>query len=670
MATTFELVLLYLLAGVAGVVACRSLKLPPILGYLIVGVLIGPHALALARDSIGFQYLGEFGVVFLMFAIGLEFNLPRLNSMRTLVFGLGLGEVTLTMLAAVAGNAMLTLALPRLGYAWGLSWQAAVALGGALAMSSTAIVVKLMAERLELESEHGRRVMGVLLFQDLAVVPLLVLIPALGAAAEGQAGDLTRALGLAALKATILLTLLLVGGPRVMRWWLTIVARRKSEELFVLNLLLVTLGLAWITERAGLSLALGAFVAGMLIAETEFKHQVETDIRPFHDVLLGLFFITIGMKLDWHAVALQWPLVAALTLLPVLFKFGLVTGLTRLFGAQPGVALRTGLYLAQAGEFGFVLLALAKQQSLLPQALQGPVLAAMVLSMLATPLIILFSDRIVMKLSASDWLMQSVAMTSIASRAMNTEAHIIICGYGRSGQNLARLLEAERIPYMALDLDPDRVRQAAAAGQSVVFGDAARLQSLMAAGLARASAVVVSYHDTPSALKILQLVQAHAPRVPVIVRTLDDSDLERLRAAGATEVVPEAIEGSLMLASHALALVGVPMRRVLRVVQDQREARYGLLRGYFHGADDDTVGEMHNRRLLSVTLPLASPLHGRRLADLLLQALDVTVVSVRRASGGVLAPSDELRLEGGDTLVLSGLPEPLARAETKLLAAR
>ena len=306
MATTFELVLLYLLAAVAGVVTCRSLKLPPILGYLIVGVLIGPHALALARDSVGFQYLGEFGVVFLMFVIGLEFNLPKLNSMRTLVFGLGLGQVTLTMLAAVAGNAALAWALSRLGHSWGLNWQAAVALGGALAMSSTAIVVKLMAERLELESEHGRRVIGVLLFQDLAVVPLLVLIPALGAGSEGQAGDLTRSLGLAALKAALLLTLLLVGGPRVMRWWLTIVARRRSEELFVLNLLLVTLGLAWITELAGLSLALGAFVAGMLIAETEFKHQVETDIRPFHDVLLGLFFITIGMKLDWHAVVRQW----------------------------------------------------------------------------------------------------------------------------------------------------------------------------------------------------------------------------------------------------------------------------------------------------------------------------------------------------------------------------
>ncbi len=670
MATAFELVLLYLLAAVAGVVACRSLKLPPILGYLLVGVLIGPHALALARDSVAFQYLGEFGVVFLMFAIGLEFNLPKLNSMRTLVFGLGLGQVTLTMLATVAGNAALAWALSRLGHDWGLSWQAAVALGGALAMSSTAIVVKLMAERLELESEHGRRVIGVLLFQDLAVVPLLVLIPALGAGGETQADELARALGFAALKASILLTLLLVGGPRVMRWWLTIVARRKSEELFILNLLLVTLGLAWITELAGLSLALGAFVAGMLIAETEFKHQVETEIRPFHDVLLGLFFITVGMKLDWRAVTLQWQIVAAITLLPVLFKFGLVTGLARLFGAQPGVALRTGLYLAQAGEFGFVLLALATQQRLLPPALHGPVLAAMVLSMLASPLIVFFSNRIVMRLSASDWLMQSVAMTSIARRAIDTEEHIIICGYGRSGQNLARLLDAEHIAYMALDLDPDRVRQATAAGQSVVFGDAARLQSLMAAGLARARAVVVSYHDTPSALKILQLVQARAPRVPVIVRTLDDTDLERLRAAGATEVVPEAIEGSLMLASHALALVGVPMRRVLRVVQDQRDARYGLLRGYFHGADDDTVDEMHNRRLLSVTLPLASPLQGHGVADLALHALDVNLVSVRRASRGVLRPSAELRLEGGDTLVLSGLPEPLALAEAKLLAVR
>ena len=664
MATTLELVLLYLVAAVTGVVACRLARLPPMLGYLVVGVLIGPNATALAKDSAGVQYLAEFGVVFLMFVIGLEFNLPKLKSMRRLVFGLGLAQVLLTIAGAVLGNVLLAWAYAALtGKAWELQWPGAIVLGSAMAMSSTAIVVKLLADRLELESEHGRRVMGVLLLQDLAVVPLLVLIPSLDLAGK----DMALSLGVAGVKAALLLTVLLVGGQRAMRWWLTLVARRKSEELFILNLLLVTLGLAWLTEHFGLSLALGAFVAGMLVAETEYKHQVETDIRPFHDVLLGLFFITIGMKLDWRPVIAEWPLVLMLTLAPVLAKFALVAGLARLFGAQPGVALRTGLYLAQAGEFGFVLLSLGAGNQLVDPRWLSPVLASMVLSMLATPLLVMYSNRIVMKLSATDWLMQSVAMTSIAKRSINTAAHVIIAGYGRSGQNLARILEGEHIPYMALDLDPDRVRQAAAAGQSVVFGDAARLQSLMAAGLARASAVVVSYQDTPSALKILHLVQAHAPKVPVIVRTIDDSEMEKLRAAGATEVVPEAIEGSLMLASHALALVGVPMRRVIRVVQDQRDARYGLLRGYFHGADDDTADDLQTARLLSVTLPAAAACIGQTLVDQALHAIGVSALSVRRASGAVTRPDEALVLGAGDTLVLSGLPEPLALAESKLL---
>jgi K+:H+ antiporter len=664
MVSPLELTLLYLLAAVAGVVLCRLARLPPMLGYLAVGVVVGPNVLAIGGgESTGVSYLAEFGIVFLMFVIGLEFNLPKLQSMRRLVFGLGLSQVVLTMFAAVAGNAALISVATASGRAWGLGWQGALALGAALAMSSTAIVVKMMADRLELESEHGRRVMAVLLFQDLAVVPLLVIIPALGSTPEA----LLRELAIAAVKATALLGVLLVGGRAVMRWWLTLVVRRKSEELFILNLLLVTLGLAWLTQLAGLSLALGAFLAGMLIAETEFKHQVETDIRPFHDVLLGLFFIAVGMRLDPLLVIALWPLVLALTIAPVLFKFLLVTLLARLFGAAPGAALRTGLYLAQAGEFGFVLLSLANEQHLFPDSLRGPVLASMVLSMLATPLLILYSDRIVMRLSANDWLLQSVAMTSIAKRTINSEAHVIICGFGRSGQNLARLLEGEKIAYIALDLDPDRVRQAASAGQSVVFGDAARLQSLMAAGLARASAVVVSYHDTPSALKILHLVHSHAPKVPVIVRTIDDVDFERLRAAGATEVVPEAIEGSLMLASHALALVGVPMRRVLRVVQQQRDARYGLLRGYFHGADDDTVEELEHARLLSVTLPATSGSIDRILGEQALPGRGVTVVSLRRASGAVLQPDDSLALQAGDTLVLSGRPERLALVEAALL---
>jgi monovalent cation:H+ antiporter-2, CPA2 family len=658
--TPLELTLVYLLAAVLGVVAFRSLKLPPMLGYLVVGVLIGPHALGVGEHTEGLRHLGEFGVVFLMFVIGLEFNLSKLRAMRRHVFGLGMSQVVLTIVLGTLGSLFLGALAPLL---WKMEWRTAVALSGALAMSSTAIVVKLLAERIELESEHGKRVMGVLLFQDLAVVPLLVLIPALGSPAERLLGELA----VASAKAAALITVLLAGGHAVMRWWLTLVARRKSDELFVLNILFVTLGLAWLTELAGLSLALGAFIAGMLISETEYKHQVETDIRPFHDVLLGLFFISIGMLLDWRQVAQHWALVLLLVTVPVLFKLALVTVLTRMFGASTGVSLRTGLYLAQAGEFGFVLLTLAQDNHVLPPALLNPILASMVLSMLATPFIVMSTNRVVMKLVASEWMMQSLQMTTIARRSINANKHVLICGYGRCGQNLARMLEREKIPYIALDLDPDRVRQASAAGDEVVFGDAARLQSLVAAGLSRASAVVVTYLDVPGALRVLANVRTHAPQVPVIVRTQDDHDLEKLQAAGATEVVPEALEGSLMLASHALALVGVPMRRVIRIVQDQRDERYSLLRGYFHGADDDTVNELEQERLSTLTLPPDASSLGRTVSHVATHAPGIRVVSLRRGDGKPVDPSTDPPLQGGDTLVLSGRPETLAIAEEKLL---
>ena len=651
--TGLEITLLYLLAAVLGVVACRFFKLPPMLGYLLVGVAIGPHALALTQNAEDVRYLGEFGVVFLMFVIGLDFNLPKLRAMRRHVLGLGLAQVTATMLIATVGELLLAALFNSVG---GMNWRTALALSGALAMSSTAIVVKLMVERLELESEHGKRVMGVLLFQDLAVVPLLV------ASAESLAQELL----IASLKAAALVTALLMGGQHVMRRWLTVVARRKSSELFVLNLLLITLGLAWMTELAGLSLALGAFIAGMLISETEYKHQVETDIRPFHDVLMGLFFISIGMLLDWHLVLARWSLVLVLLVGPIVFKALVVTGLARALGAPSGVALRTGLYLAQAGEFGFVLLTLAQSNDLVPAALLNPILAGMVLSMLATPFLIQHANWIVMKVVSNEWLQQSLQMTQIARKSIGINRHVIICGYGRSGQNLARMLEGERIPYMALDLDPDRVRQAAAAGDSVVFGDAGRLQALMAAGLARASAVVVTYLDEAAALKVLNHTQEHAPQVPVIVRTQDDRSLEKFQSAGATEVVPEALEGSLMLASHALALVGVPMRRVIRIVQDQRDARYNLLRGFFHGADDDSVDDLQLERLASFTLPPGSLSAGQTVGSLGLEALGVRVVSVRRSGGLPNNASADWQLGEGDALVLSGQAQALALAEMQL----
>ncbi len=573
--SSLELTLLYLCAAVVSVVVCRLLQLPAMLGYLFAGLVIGPNALALANDSAAVQHLAEFGVVFLMFVIGLEFNLPKLMRMRKLVFGLGMGQVVLTMLTVVLFNAGIGWMLHSFGYKWGLSWQAATALGAAMTMSSTAIVVKLMADRIELESPHGQRVMGVLLFQDLAVVPLLVLIPAL---ADMREHNIWQTLGLAFLKATILVSLLLWGGKRLMHKWLRMVARRKSDELFMLNLLLMTLGLSWLTELAGLSLAMGAFLAGMLIAETNFKHRVEEDIRPFHDVLLGLFFITIGMKLDWEVLFDSWAWVLLLATVPILIKAGLIFGLARLSGTPAGVSLRTGLYLAQAGEFGFVLLTLGSQNGLIPLAWVSPMLASMVLSMIATPFLIMKADAIVNRLISNDWLLQSLALTNMAQRNLNIENHVIVCGYGRSGHNLVDFLVLENTAYVALDSDPDRVQAGKEEGHRVELGDATKLASLMSAGLVRAAAVAVTYPETASALKVLAWVKEHAPHVPVIVRTHDDRDLEVLRAAGAAEVVPEVIEGSLMLASQTLAHIGTPLKRVIRLVQGQRMTRYALMR--------------------------------------------------------------------------------------------
>ena len=654
-----ELTLLYLLAAVLGVATCLWLKLPAILGYLAAGILMEPHTLGLAfgQDAESIKHLAEFGVVFLMFVIGLEFNLHKLRALRRHVFGLGLAQVVLTMLAVMAGCLALTWLLPG---RWQIGWQTAFALSGAMAMSSTAIVAKMLADRLELESEHGQRVIGVLLLQDLAVVPLLVLIPALGSPPE----QLLGALLLAGLKAALLIGVLLWGGQRVMRGWLTVVARRKSEELFMLNLLLMTLGLAWLTEHAGLSLALGAFICGVLISETEYRIQVEAQIRPFHDLLLGLFFITIGMLLDWRLIWPQWPLVLMLLTLPVAFKLVLVAVLARALGAGSGVALRTGLYLAQAGEFGFVLLTLSRREGLLAPELFHPILAAMVLSMLATPFIIMASNRIVLRLVASEWLQQSLQMTHIAVESINTSGHVLICGYGRSGQAMGRMLEQEGIATLALDLDPDRVHQARAAGQAVAYGDATKAPTLTAAGLARASAVVLTYLDTAVVLKTLATIRALAPHTPVIVRTQTDRDLERLRAAGATEVVPESQEGSLMLGGHALALVGVPMRRVIHIVQQYREQRYGLLRGYFHGADDVHEDELEAERLATLTVPPAAA--GQRLAELLAASGALRVVRLRSRQGTPLPPQTDLVLEGGETLVLSGKAEALTRAEQAL----
>lgn len=654
MGGSLELVLILLASAVLAVVVFGSLRLPPLLGYLLVGVAVGPFALAWIPDTDEGRHLAEFGVVFLMFSIGLEFSLPKLFQLRRAVFGLGLVQVLLTVAVVLAAASLV-----------GGTWQAAVAVGGALAMSSTAIVMRLLADRMQTETPHGRDIVGVLLFQDLAVVPLLIVIPAI---AQGS-GDLLPHVVLALAKAGVVLLVLLFAGQRLMRAWFHVVAKRRSHELFILNVLLITLGLAWLTEQAGLSLALGAFLAGMLIAETEYRHQVEEDIRPFREVLLGLFFVTIGMRLDLKTVASDFALTLALAALLVTFKFALVTALARLFGAIPGSAMRSGFALAQAGEFGLVLIVQAQSVALVEPDFAQLVLAAMLLSMLAAPFLIQFSDKLVLRWSSAEWMLRSLALHRVAVQSLATERHVIICGYGRTGQRLAHLLEEERIACIALDTDPERVRAAAAAGEKVVFGDASRHETLVAAGIARSSALVITFADTQIALRILHHVRALNPSLPVIVRTLDDADLDRLIAAGAAEVVPETFESSLMLASHALVLLGVPLRRVVRRIRDVREHRYSLMRGFFHGGSDEPEDpdEAREPRLNSVTVAAGTHASGRRLEDLALDGLGVRVTALRRHGLRMISPDPKTALQQGDVIVLLGTPEQLAAAEIRLL---
>jgi CPA2 family monovalent cation:H+ antiporter-2 len=452
-----------------------------------------------------------------------------------------------------------------------------------------------------------------------------------------------------------------------MRAWFQVVARQRSSELFMLNLLLITLGLAALTELAGLSLGLGAFLAGMLIAETEFRYQVEEDIKPFRDVLLGLFFVTVGMALDIRFVAANWGWVLLLLVVPVLLKLVLVFALSRMFGATTGTALRTGFYLAQAGELALVMLAVARQDGLIEPAFTQVVLAAMVLSMLVSPLLIHFAEPIVRRLTANDWLARAAQLTTIAAATMVRQEHVIVCGYGRSGQNLGRLLEAEGVDFVALDADPERVDEAAGFTGNVAYGDAGRKEALLAAGLLKARAVVVTFSDTAAALRILHHVQALRPEVPVIVRTRDDNELDGLLKAGATEVVPEVLEGSLMLATHSLLLLGVPLNRVLARIRNVREERYSLFRGFFHGMTDTAdAAENLQPRLHSVLLPERARAIGRELREVDLAGL-VEVTGVRRRGVRSQQPGADWRFEAGDVVVLLGKPANLALAEQRLL---
>ena len=556
---------LLLTAAVGALAVARRYKLPAMLAYLAVGMALGPHGIAAMEESHEVETIAEFGVVFLMFSIGLEFSLQKLKAMRALVFGFGFAQMALT----AAATSLVT----WFGYEQG--WRAGLAVGLAVAMSSTAIVAKMLSERFELHSRSGRQTMGVLLFQDIAVVPCLILLPALAQ----SAAELPRSLGIALAEAVVLLSLLIWLGQTWMRRLYDAVAKTRSEELFVLATLWIVIGLAYLTGLAGLSLALGAFVGGMLISETIYRHQVEADIRPFRDILLGLFFVTVGMMLDLGFVLENLHRLLLAVLLLVAGK-GLVVLAIALAAKSPlDVALRTAAQLAQAGEFGLVLIGLAHSLKLVGADVFQVTLSAMLISMFVAPFLIERAARLSGEMAKGDWAHKAKAIHDIAVAGFGLDKHVIVCGYGRTGRLIGEFLDGEKIPFLAIDVDPQQVKHAAPTGGRVAFGSADRGEVLLAAGLPHARAVVIAYPDVHSAERVARKVREHRQDIPIVVRAPDDSAVAKLKEAGATEVIPEVLEGSLMIAAETLVQLGVPLERAIGTVRAVRTRRYASLRG-------------------------------------------------------------------------------------------
>ncbi|MFW5432451.1 MAG: cation:proton antiporter [Methylophilaceae bacterium] len=649
-------ILLVLTSSVLLVALFRALRLPPMLAYFIVGVLFGPYAFSLLPDTESGRHLAEFGIVFLMFSIGLEFSLPKLYAMRKTLFGLGGAQVVITMSVVMLAS-----------WLAGFTLVVAFIVASALTMSSTAIVSKILMERVDLNSRHGRLSIGILLFQDLAVIPILVLIPALGS----ETANLTTILGLSFIKTVVLLFILFKFGKSVINFWFGLVARQRSRELFVMNVLMVTLLLAFATNLAGLSYALGAFIAGMLISETRYRYQVESDIASFRDILMGIFFISVGMLLDFNYLIENFGLVVSLFLAFVLFKAVLIAVLVRIFGFEWGVGIRTGVILAQAGEFGFVILTLGLGGSLIGGDELQLVLSACLLSMVLAPFIIQYNGRIAGKMAKNYFLNIRKKDVEIEQVGKGLVGHVILCGYGRSGQYLGRFLKEEHIPFVALDIDPTRVHEAAAAGEKVMYGDAGRSAVLEAAGADHAKALVVTYSDMRASMKVLHVTQERYPNLPVIVRTTDETHMEEFRQAGATEVVPEVLEGSLMLASHALIILGVPLKRVIKRIRLFREERYQMFKGYFHGVSD-AVDEFENKqdlRLHPVEISKNAYAHNMRLDSLDLIKSEAEIHHLRRPNMlEEITPRPDIVLGEGDVIVLLGPQEAIISAEIYLIS--
>ncbi len=627
----------------------RRLKLPAILAYLVAGMLVGEHGLNVIQDQIDYDHFAELGIVFLLFTLGLEFSLPRLMAMRHLVLTVGSLQVGISLVIFMIASMF-----------FGLSFESAFVVGGILALSSTAIVIRQLSETGAMKRKSGQISVAILLFQDVAVVPLLIVIPML--VLDGDT-SMILALGTAILKGVVVVTLLFFIGKWLLPKVFNIIAQVRTDELFVLTTLLVTLLASAFTQWFGLSMALGAFLAGMMLSESEYKHQLEADIRPYRDILLGLFFITVGMKLD-VALLLSSPLSLLALMLSFMFvKVMVIKVLATRAGESSKDAWASGLMLCQMGEFGFVLIALANQVQLLPSDVSSMLLGAGVISMAITPYIIDHAR------SWSIFLSQEKSPNTNDLEQLpeneNLKDHVIICGFGRVGQTVSRFLKQETIDFVAIDIDPLRTRTAREAGENVLFGSSRQTELLNAAHLSEAKLVVIAFGEDKQSLEVVQKVRALSPDVPILVRTRNDDLLDTLHDAGANEVVPESLEGSLMLVSQVLSLTGVPISRVIRRVQKERKSHYNHLHGFFQGEHTDMSPEAIDRIefALSILINDDSFACGRSIESLNLESRKVNIIALRRGEIECESPEVDTILQDQDKLIVRGKPRRVERAE-------
>lgn len=640
--------------AVVTVAIARRVHFPPILSYIIVGILVGPYGLGWIQSEENIHFLAEFGIVFLLFSLGLEFSVSQMIAMRKLVFGLGAFQVGIT---AVLFYFIAT--------ALGMDSRSAIVIGSAFALSSTAIVIKQLIEQSELQTRHGKAALGILIFQDLMAIPLLILIPSLGQSSgdEQLITELLKALG----NGLIVIVVMLLAGRLLLRPLFHEVASAKSAELFTLAVLTVVLGAAAFTEELGISMTLGAFIAGVMLGETEYRHQIEADIRPFQDVLLGLFFVTVGMMISPQLIFDHFWAILGMTIMIVALKFTTIFSVLKLFKKSSDVALRTALSLAQVGEFGLVVMTLAFSFNLLPEALGQQLLTAAVLSMMISPFLIKFNGQIAKRLTASAYQENvETLVENIESQSHFLKDHVIICGFGRVGQTVAKFLSKNAIPYIALDLDIQRVKEAQDAGEPVFFGDCANPTLLKAAHIHQAKSAIITFDDFHTSLKTLRAIKNLDSKLPTLVRTRDDAHLDEFIENGATEVVPETFEASIMLASHLLLMLGVSPSKVLKESRQARQDRYKLLEDYYPGEGGTAEAQKHqvmNAIIHPITLEQDNAYIGQTVADLPLSEYDVELKAVNR--GGVRGdePEDGTMLREEDKLVVKGSPENIAKLE-------